>query len=303
MDEINTGILKDLTRNCRISYRDLARKYGLTANAIKNRIDNMVETGVISGYNLGLSSATRGAHVLWGEISADGSQDERAFTDRIGEISTVNAAAAYTNGTYYLVAEYKEPSDMLKLGSHLRALPGVLTVELHPLTGDRGGVMDLSPLHLRVIKAMRTDPSMSIVELSEMTGLSARRARKLLHDMFDARVLTASTRVKLGAASDIPFIARIEYLENADGLDRFLTDLQKEHGAHLWQVFVSASEPVVFILLFADGLTQVDNLIHWIREHEITNSVIGSVSIHHRYFPGLNGVMLDDMLKDVKLKR
>ncbi|MHA2396527.1 MAG: Lrp/AsnC family transcriptional regulator, partial [Candidatus Thorarchaeota archaeon] len=174
MDELDRNILTDLERNCRISYQELSRKYGISANAIRRRILNLEESGVISGYSITLAPAMTGTDSLFGLLSTDGSQDEVEMVDAIGVSKHVLAAAAYSDGVYALVAEYNGPEELQELGTFLRTLDSVENAELHTFIRSWGSEMKLTKTHLRVLEPLLVDPRLPVVDIAQKTGLTAR---------------------------------------------------------------------------------------------------------------------------------
>jgi len=51
IDEIDKRILKELTTDCRISYRQIAKKVRVSVGTILNRIRRLEKAGVIKGYS------------------------------------------------------------------------------------------------------------------------------------------------------------------------------------------------------------------------------------------------------------
>jgi len=51
IDDIDERILKELTKDCRKSYRQIARKVRVSIGTVLNRIRRMEEAGVIKGYS------------------------------------------------------------------------------------------------------------------------------------------------------------------------------------------------------------------------------------------------------------
>ncbi|AFK21725.1 Lrp/AsnC family transcriptional regulator [Pyrococcus sp. ST04] len=51
VDEIDEIIVRELKKNGRITLTELGKKVGLTASAIKNRIEKLEKLGVIKGYS------------------------------------------------------------------------------------------------------------------------------------------------------------------------------------------------------------------------------------------------------------
>ncbi len=170
MDEIDKGILAQLNRNCRITYEELSRKFGITANAIKRRVQKLEETKVIAGYTVSLRTAMIGANLVFGLVNTDGTPDEHEWVHKIGGHPSVVAAAAYTDGHYAFVAEYLSPSDLAELSSYLRGLKGTNSLEIHSFVTRHGKKMKLNKLHLRVIGSLIKDARMSIVEIVKETG-------------------------------------------------------------------------------------------------------------------------------------
>ncbi len=61
IDDIGRRILRELSRNGRISNADLADKVGLSASACLRRVQELERTGVIKGYRAVLNQAAMGA--------------------------------------------------------------------------------------------------------------------------------------------------------------------------------------------------------------------------------------------------
>ena len=73
--------------------------------------------------------------------------------------------------------------------------------------------MELLPLHLRILKWLLEEPRISIVELAKKSGLTARRVRRLLDQLEQSGAVRFRALIELGAASSIPFIAKITWDE------------------------------------------------------------------------------------------
>ena len=54
IDKIDLKLLKELSKNSRAEYKDLATRIGLSANAIKHRINNLKNSGIIQGYTISI---------------------------------------------------------------------------------------------------------------------------------------------------------------------------------------------------------------------------------------------------------
>ncbi|MFW9845878.1 MAG: winged helix-turn-helix transcriptional regulator [Candidatus Thorarchaeota archaeon] len=296
MDSIDKGILSDLLANCRQTYQELSRKYGISANAIRMRVMKLEESGVIRGYAINLRPAMLGTNFILALLVTDGSQDEEEFIHTIGKHPGVLAASSYTDGIYPLVAEYTNAEELMELGAYLRGLESVVSAEIHPLVVKHGMEMKMSGLHIRVLRHLIDDPRMSIADLSERTGLTSRRVRRLVTELIESDAVDFRALLELGSAESIPFLARVLWNESTSEYSELLSWLQENFEFHLWESYISASEPVMFCLLTADDLSRVDSIAREIRRNDSVASVKVMISTHHKYFPGLRGIRLSEMV-------
>lgn len=63
LDEVNQRILAALTQNPRLSASELARRIGMSAPAVRDRVNRLEQAGVIRGYRLDIDPAAIGLPV------------------------------------------------------------------------------------------------------------------------------------------------------------------------------------------------------------------------------------------------
>ncbi len=298
LDELDRNILTDLERNCRVSYQELSRKYGISANAIRRRILNLEESGVISGYSIALAPAMTGTDSLFGLLSTDGTRDEVEMVDAIGASRYVLAAAAYSDGIYALVAEYSGPEELHELGSFLRNLDSVESAELHTFIRFWGKKMKLTKTHLRILEPLLDDPRMPVVDIAQKTGLTARRVRRLIRELEEGGALRFSALPELGAATSLPYIVRILWDEKTATYETITEWLQKDYALKHWETYISANEPVIFSLLVADDITDLTETVRSIRQNKHVSSVKVLIGGYHKYFSSYRHQKLVKMVRD-----
>ncbi|MGY5864239.1 MAG: Lrp/AsnC family transcriptional regulator [Candidatus Thorarchaeota archaeon] len=284
MDELDKRILTDIQNNCRMSYQELSRKYGISANAIRRRILNLEESGVIDGYSIILSPAMTHTEYVFSLIHTDGSRDEVEMVDEIGSNKNVVAAAAYTDGTYALVFEHHGSMELQEVSSFLRRIEGVEKAELHNIVGDPGKEMKLSKTHFRVLKPLFEDPRLPIVEVAKRAGLTARRARRLIKELEEGGGLQFVTLLELGAASSVPFIITIQWDEKNHDCSEVTDWILKDYTLQHWEHYVSASDPVFYVLFVADDLTELTEVVRGIRKNKMVTHVKSMIGTYHKYF-------------------
>ncbi len=298
MDEIDISLLKDLVSNCRITYRELAIKYGISSSAIKKRVRKLEDTGIITGYTIKLSPNMIGTDLLFGMLSTDGSQDEAEFVNTLGENNKVIAAASYTGGHYALIAEFRDSQDLWDLGAFLRSFDCVYNIETHQLLSLPSSTMKFSKLHLRILKTLMDNPRKSIVDIADQSGLTARRVRKLINEIIDGQAVRFSAFVELGVAENIPFLMRISWDERAADHKAIASWLEETFPLSLWETYISVEAPIMISLLVGENLTEVDKIVRTTRQNKHIPTVTVQISKHHNYFPGLRHQALATLIKE-----
>jgi Lrp/AsnC family transcriptional regulator, leucine-responsive regulatory protein len=96
VDSIDDAILRELTVNARLPFRELGRRVGLSPNAAAARVRGLVDTGVIRGFTVLTESAPGAAY---GGLSRAGLE---VFVDiRLRpEVTYENFAAARASGAF-----------------------------------------------------------------------------------------------------------------------------------------------------------------------------------------------------------
>ncbi len=307
VDLIDKGILEQLRANCRISYEELSRLYGISANAIKRRVQKLEESGVIDGYVVYLTPQMMHVEFVFGLIITDGSQDESEMMNLIGANECAIAAAAYTDGVFALVAEYDTSDRLMHFRTFLKRLESVNEVKLYHYVEDTGPIgaisgnekIELSKLHLRVIRALVDDPRMPISDLAKASGLTAKRTRKIVRELMDGGNFRFSPLLELGSAGSIPFIVRIGFDEKKKNSIEISNWMKESFPLPTWQNFPCVSEPLVFSLLCVNEMNEIDDIVRSVRQQDFTKSVKVMISTHHGYYPSLRAKKLNELIASI----
>ncbi len=290
MDRIDIQILKVLDRDCRVSYESLARSVGISANAVKNRVDRMTETGIISSYMVGLSSAMLGAEHFWALVRTDGNEDPDELIDRIGAIGTiahVSRVVSAVGGMYHAVGEYIGNDMLLSASTSLRSLSNVVNVELHLFDFlDGGGRLELGKPHLRVLRCLLQNARIAISDISEQTGFTARRVNRLLEELQESRAIVLAVRWNL-AEGATEFLVRIEYDSRIVSAGELSNALSMKYPQEMWYSFPSLAEPVTILTFIVDNLKQAESIAKEIRRMNGVRSATPMTVFSSKKFPWL----------------
>jgi len=130
MDAVDSAILRELTADARLPYRELGARVGLSANAAAQRVRRLVETGTIRGFTVVTAASAPGGLPPGLEVFvevrlADGTTNE-AFTAALGRGFAQVLDAVHVTGSYdYLLhAVVADPAALDQLVRRLKREAG-----------------------------------------------------------------------------------------------------------------------------------------------------------------------------------
>jgi len=139
MDQINQHILRELSRDGRLSNLDLADRVGLSPSACLRRVQELERTGVITGYRATLDKAKLGigfvAYISVG-LSQHTKAAQEAFERAMARAPEVIECHNVTGTVEYLlrvevadIAEYKVfHTDVLGVQPHVHAITSYIVM-------------------------------------------------------------------------------------------------------------------------------------------------------------------------------
>ncbi|MHA2027358.1 MAG: winged helix-turn-helix transcriptional regulator [Candidatus Thorarchaeota archaeon] len=301
MDSTDKRILLALDENCRLSYQALAERMGLTANAIKKRMDRLMETGVIEEFSIVLKPAMMGSDYLIALVSTDGSEDEESFIDHLGSHLMIIQVGQLVTGSgrlYFLHCEYVGAEGLQKVGVFLRTLDTVTNIELHTTLTRPGAKFDIKKLHLRVLKQLLEDARMQVNTISERSGLTSRRVSRAIQEMLDSDAFWFAVRWNLSLGENTEFYLKIEYNEQVSKMDEIDDWLRDRFPNAYWFSFYSAQEPILFAKFVTNHFRDAEKMSRIIKDESFSKSVDVLLSYPVKKFPRLGRTKIEEMLHD-----
>ncbi len=132
IDEIDRKILTELLRDCRKSYRAIARRAGVSVGTVLSRIRRMEKTGVIKSYTAVLDHEKLGYQLtVLAEITVSKGK-LLEMEEAIGKLANTCAVYDITGLTDALVvAKFHSREDLSKFTKSLLAMPFVDRTNTH----------------------------------------------------------------------------------------------------------------------------------------------------------------------------
>jgi len=301
LDQIDKTIIQELRDNCRVSFETLARLCGVTANAVKRRDNKLVEVGVIEKFVINLSLEMMNGQYLIGMVTTDGTEaeDENEFIDLVGNYPMVTHSFYDSNGICVIFAEVPGTKGLSDLGSYLRSLEHTVEVNMHVLPRERGGTIDLTSTHLKVLKVLRDDPRMAISTLAKKTGLTARRVRRAVNQLIDSQAIRFTILLKLNAGGATMFVIRLTWDEKQSSAPEIINWFKENYPQEFWYFYNSASEPLIWAILVVDHMREAESIVRNLKQVPSVNPTHMVFPYPEKRFKGLGNVMLDDLLESL----
>lgn len=273
MDEVDKALWQELYSNCRLSYQFLADKLNLTANAVRKRIDRLIERGVIVEWSISLTPAMIDSNYAFIEIITDEIFDYDELFKKFYDRPEIYVILPLTTGEFVLHAFYKGSEGLLELGSFLRQLNGVKEARIHPTTTFNGNKIEINNLQLRVLKSLVKDPRMPISQIALETGLTARRVRKIVDQLIESKSFIFDFTWNPNAGDSMAFIARIGYDPKLETSEEIEQKIRKNYNLEYFYSHVSAIAPVMFSVFMIHHIFDMETIIQQIRKYPGVNTL------------------------------
>jgi DNA-binding Lrp family transcriptional regulator len=126
IDEVDRKILSELLRDCRRSYRSIARRAGVSVGTVLSRIRRLEKTGVIRGYSALLDHEKLGYQLtVLAEITVSKGK-LLEMEQAIGKLPNTCAVYDVTGSTDALVlAKFRSREELSKFTKSLLSMPFV----------------------------------------------------------------------------------------------------------------------------------------------------------------------------------
>lgn len=296
LDATDIGILRALEVNCRVSYQELSKVLGMTANAVKKRMNRLVENGTIHSFDVYLSHTMANLQSYMAIIETEGTHHEKEMLEQIVRNPHVFSAGLVSDSTCIVFAQYDRSTKSQIFEEFLREIAGVKDLELHIERTYDGSRVEFTPLQLRVLKHLLEDARMPVRMIADRTGLTPRRIRRILKQLVECGGLMFVARYNLNVGTGITYYAQIYW--NSDKADFNQIDrwLDKEFPGKYYDSHFSSSAPMMLSVFVIDNLKEAEVLSQQICLNPVIESVRTLFPFPARKNIRLQRVKLEELL-------
>ncbi len=299
IDAIDSKIAWFLAQNCRMSLQDLSEKTGITRTAVKKRLDKLIDCGAISSFNIRLSQAQAGSEMLIALLSFTDSPTD----DELMEIYKDSEFIVQLNKTFdnrfIIFAEYTTPEELSKLTNSFWALDNISNVDLYTkFIMDRGGTLEFTSVHKRVLRCLLKDARMSISDIATESGLTPRRISKTIDELLESRAILFTIRWKANVAGETTVFSNIRYDASKTDHREALKWLYEEFSDKFQFAYIPATEPIIFLSLNVSHFTEMDSIKKLIVEANFVQAIDSMLIYPGRKFPQFRTMLLERFLEE-----
>ena len=312
MDPLDFALICELCGNARMPYKALAKKFNISTNTVKNRINRLREKGVIMKFGICVSFETLGAEMVSGFVTTDGSEDVVELMKQIADQPMVCDICRNADRRYEYWAAVKGAHETLGLRRFLTDLDCATDVQMQPielfypnipptyLGNTRGKKVTFSRDQLRVLRTLVLDSRKPVSQISQETGFTPRRVRRILRDLQEGGGIHTYV---LYNPYELEYRLRIWYDDSQiTGHDVAMTLYEKHPELFQWST-ITTNEPIVDLSLIIDRPGKGPPIAAEVKAAPYTRSVEDYV-IYPRVVYGINrlNAHLWDLLEEAGLR-
>jgi len=298
MDDTDRKLLVLINSNPRAHYRELAKRLGISRQAVHRRIRVLTETGVIQGVFARVSIPYLDAvSVAISGVSKTASIEKTL--DRLGESEFTHRVVVaggnylYVVGLLRNISELDGFSEFVKRAAEMPA-PSVGIYNLddglmpYPVDGSEKRKLsykELTPLDLRIIASLKGDARRSLADIADMVGVSAKTVRRHLEDMISDGSLDLSAPMDLTSGGDLFLVMHVNIKGGADKIEVGRRLLSKKYFHDQYIRTYSNIPGLLGWIFWSDKMTEIRKALRETGEDEDVQSVMLNFAYIERLYP------------------
>ena len=300
MDAIDVEIVKLLIRDCRISFQELSNKVGITRSAVKKRVDKLVESNVVHKFVTRLSSAITEMEYVLAILDFKSPPDEENLQLVLSKSISITQVSKTFDGRFCVFGVYFSSDELSEFTTLLWSLNDLRDVELYPkFIHDKGGVMKLTSVHMKILRCLIEDARMSISDISEKTGLTARRVAKSLEQMKESEAVHFTIRLTENIADrGTEVVTKVVWDVNKTTREEVLLYLKNEFRENYIAADPLATEPTIWISFTLNHVRGVEDITTRLLQSEFITYVDSMILYPATRFADPRTRKLDQVLTD-----
>ncbi len=280
MDKTDIILSMLLLINSRTPYRDLAEKLNLSANAVHQRIQELIQLGIIRKFTAKINLVALRAVVVYIYGISDAKPLGKAH-EKIGKNDRVYWVA-YAGGNWLYVGAYlRDLSELQGLVEYVKSEASMLNpvVGIIPPTPSSlilGSEQMLTALDRQIIFNLRDDSRKSIVDVAEELGVAAKTVRRRLSFMQKKGLIELSMHWYADSSNDIITIMHVKLKPDTDV--NGLSEIMKGYSPNclLWFPLINIPNEV-FSMFWTTTMKELKEIQQRLNNEKLISSATSNI--------------------------
>ena len=298
IDAIDSKIAGLMIQNCRLSLQEISDKVGITRTAVKKRIDRLIEVGAISSFNVRLSQAQADAEMFIAILSFSKSPSIEEIVERFKDSEFIVQINKTFDNRYVIFGEYITPEELSELTNSFWALDYISDVDIHnKFIMDRGGKIELTSIHKRVLRSLLKDARMSISEISAESGLTPRRISKTIDELQESGAILFTLRWRANVAGETTIFMNIRIDSSKTDHEGAMKWLNEQFSDKYLYAYIPATKPLILYSLNVSHFTEMDTIKEQILDSGLVKDIDPMLMFPGQKFPQFRTLLLERLLE------
>ena len=222
MDQTDAIPCQLLLQNSRLSYRELAEKLDLSVTAVHNRIQSLIDTGIIRRFTAGLSVLAQGAiHVLiFGNPKTTAINALRPKLEKQGSIYWLAVAGGNVLYIGAYIRDIAELDGLARFVKETAEMPqpivGITTSPIPPGIKFMDIQTKLCGLDYKIVRSLKDNSRKATSDIAQKVGVSAKTVSRRLAYMQKNFLIQLSIDWYPDASNDIMSVFHVTLKSDAN---------------------------------------------------------------------------------------
>jgi hypothetical protein len=193
-------------------------------------------------------------------ISTNDSNRNTSLIDHIGFNNLVEGVSYLSDGRYLANVTCSGLEEFIHLKHYIYDLPGVTTMEVHPLTRNHPRDIRLTKMQNSILRCLLHDPRLHSSKVAAKIKKSAKGVRLAIRRIIRSGMIRFSIQ-----CSFFKYLVRVSYDNKKKDLVDIATWFSNEFGT-VWEILGALTVPEIFVTFPIERVDEICNIQKRIRE-------------------------------------
>ncbi|MFX0097921.1 MAG: winged helix-turn-helix transcriptional regulator [Candidatus Hodarchaeota archaeon] len=280
MDKTDIILSMLLLAYSRISYRELAEKLNLSANAVHKRIQTLINLGIIRKFTTKISISALQAIMIfiYGKSEVESIGDLHQKLNKHGSIWWVTIGGG---NFIYIGAYLKSLSETESIIDYIKneaLIPNPSFGIINPPPNNLSDKIEkiLYPLDRQIISSLSSDSRKTIADIADEIGVAAKTIRRRLSAMIRKELLEFSIQWYPDASNDIITVIHIRLKPEADKTT--VANIMEKYFPNLLLHYRFINVPnELFCIVWTNTMKELRDLLQSLADENVVSSIVSNI--------------------------